>query len=34
MKCYEVNELSVKFERGLDADVIKIVMLGDDYSKV
>ncbi|KAH7729244.1 hypothetical protein AAVH_02719 [Aphelenchoides avenae] len=33
VKCYEVNELSLKFERGLDADVIKIAMLSDDYSK-
>lgn len=29
-----MNNLSLKFERGLDADVIKLIPLSDDYSKV
>ncbi|CAI2351563.1 unnamed protein product [Caenorhabditis sp. 36 PRJEB53466] len=34
LKCYDLNNLSLKFERGLDADVIKLIPLSDDYSKV
>lgn len=34
IKCYEVENLALKFQRGLDADVIKIQMLSDDFSKV
>lgn len=34
LKCYDLNNLSLKFERGLDADVIKFIPLSDDYSKV
>ncbi|KAI6180913.1 Nucleolar protein 10 [Aphelenchoides besseyi] len=34
LKCYDVNDLSMKFDRGLDADVIKILPLSEDYSKV
>uniref|UniRef100_A0A158R587 Nucleolar protein 10 n=1 Tax=Syphacia muris TaxID=451379 RepID=A0A158R587_9BILA len=33
IKCYDLNEVSLKFARGLDADVIKMVVLSDDYSK-
>lgn len=33
LKCYDLNNLSLKFERGLDADVIKLIPLSDDYSK-
>ncbi|KAI6219314.1 Nucleolar protein 10 [Aphelenchoides fujianensis] len=33
LKCFDVNDLSLKFERGLDADVVKIVPLTEDYSK-
>lgn len=34
LKCYDLTNLSVKFERGLDADVIKMHVLSEDYSKV
>jgi len=34
MKVFDVNELSQKFERGLDADVIKMTVFSDDYAKV
>lgn len=34
LKCYDVNDLSQKFERGLDSDVVKMLPLTDDYSKV
>lgn len=34
LKCYDVNDMSLKFERGLDSDVIKILPLTDDFSKV
>ncbi|CCD70432.1 NUC153 domain-containing protein [Caenorhabditis elegans] len=34
LRCYDLNNLSLKFERGLDADVIKLIPLSDDYSKV
>ncbi|KAF7633099.1 hypothetical protein Mgra_00007528 [Meloidogyne graminicola] len=33
LKCFDLNELSLKFERGLDADVVKFQLLSDDYSK-
>uniref|UniRef100_A0A2P2I8Z2 Nucleolar protein 10-like n=1 Tax=Hirondellea gigas TaxID=1518452 RepID=A0A2P2I8Z2_9CRUS len=34
VKCYELSELSVKFERGMDAEVITFEILSDDFSKV
>jgi ribosome biogenesis protein ENP2 len=34
IKCFDLNELSIKFERCLDADVIKMCVLGDDFTKV
>ena len=34
LRCYDVNQLSMKFERGLDAEVIKFMFLEEDYSKV
>ncbi|CAD5226429.1 unnamed protein product [Bursaphelenchus xylophilus] len=34
LKCYDVNDLSLKFERGLDAEVVKLLPLSEDYSKV
>ncbi|EFO87164.1 hypothetical protein CRE_18335 [Caenorhabditis remanei] len=34
LKCYDLNNLSLKFERGLDADVVKLIPLSEDYSKV
>ncbi|CAK5064802.1 unnamed protein product [Meloidogyne enterolobii] len=33
LKCFDLNELSLKFERGLDADVVKFQLLSDDYTK-
>ncbi|VDM69917.1 unnamed protein product, partial [Strongylus vulgaris] len=33
LKCYDLENLSQKFERGLDAGVIKLISLSDDYSK-
>ncbi|VDM92660.1 unnamed protein product, partial [Litomosoides sigmodontis] len=33
LKCFDVNDLSLKFSRGLDADVVKMVVLSGDYSK-
>ncbi|KAK6188249.1 hypothetical protein SNE40_004471 [Patella caerulea] len=34
VKCYEVHQLSLKFERGLDANVTQFIILSDDYSKM
>jgi len=34
LRCYDVNDMSLKFERGLDSDVIKILPLTEDFSKV
>ena len=34
IRCYDVAQMSLKFERGLDADVVKFQFLSDDYSKV
>ncbi|CAO4373839.1 unnamed protein product [Caenorhabditis nigoni] len=34
LRCYDLNNLSLKFERGLDAEVVKLIPLSDDYSKV
>ncbi|EFO25550.2 nucleolar protein 10 [Loa loa] len=33
LKCFDVTDLSLKFSRGLDADVVKMAVLSDDYSK-
>ena len=33
-KCYDVHELCLKFERGLDAEVVNFKFLAEDYSKV
>uniref|UniRef100_A0A915PTH2 Nucleolar protein 10 n=1 Tax=Setaria digitata TaxID=48799 RepID=A0A915PTH2_9BILA len=33
LKCFDVSDLSLKFSRGLDADVVKLTTLSDDYSK-
>ena len=33
-RCYDVSNLSLKFERGLDSDVVKFSFLGDDYDKI
>uniref|UniRef100_A0A1I7WMZ7 Nucleolar protein 10 n=1 Tax=Heterorhabditis bacteriophora TaxID=37862 RepID=A0A1I7WMZ7_HETBA len=34
LKCYDLSDLSLKFERGVDSDIIKVVILSDDYSKL
>lgn len=34
VKVYEVRELSLKFERHLDAEILEFQILGDDYSKL
>ncbi|GMS95578.1 hypothetical protein PENTCL1PPCAC_17753 [Pristionchus entomophagus] len=34
LKCYDLKNLSLKFERGLDAEAIKTLTLSDDWSKV
>mmetsp|Transcript_2395 Transcript_2395/g.3326 ORF Transcript_2395/g.3326 Transcript_2395/m.3326 type:complete len:636 (+) Transcript_2395:214-2121(+) len=34
VKCYDVRELSLKFERHLDAEVVQFQLLSDDYSKI
>lgn len=33
-RCYDVSQMSLKFERGLDSDVVKFLLLDNDYSKV
>eukprot|EP00538_Stauroneis_constricta_P004375 CAMPEP_0119565120 /NCGR_PEP_ID=MMETSP1352-20130426/29072_1 /TAXON_ID=265584 /ORGANISM="Stauroneis constricta, Strain CCMP1120" /LENGTH=803 /DNA_ID=CAMNT_0007613977 /DNA_START=33 /DNA_END=2441 /DNA_ORIENTATION=- len=33
-RCYDLHDLTMKFERCLDADVIDMVMLGEDYGKI
>ncbi|XP_055526515.1 nucleolar protein 10 [Wyeomyia smithii] len=34
VKCYDVNNLSLKFERCFDSEVVKFKVLSDDYSKI
>lgn len=34
VKCYEVNNLSLKFERCFDSEVVANIVLSDDYSKM
>ncbi|KAL4235680.1 Nucleolar protein 10 [Mactra antiquata] len=34
IKCYDVNQMSMKFERGLDSDVVQFQFLSDDYTKI
>lgn len=34
IKCYEVNNLSIKFERCFDSEVVATEVLSDDYSKL
>lgn len=34
IKCYDLQELTVKFERGMDAEVIRIEIISEDFSKV
>lgn len=34
VKCYDVNNLSLKFERCLDSEVVTFEILSEDYTKV
>lgn len=34
VKCFEVNNLSIKFERCFDSDIVRTEVLSDDYSKM
>jgi ribosome biogenesis protein ENP2 len=34
VRCYDTSELTMKFERYLDAHVVDMVMLGEDYGKM
>jgi len=34
IKCFDVHELSLKYERYLDAGVVDLQLLGDDYGKL
>jgi ribosome biogenesis protein ENP2 len=34
MKCYELDQLAVKFERHLVAEIVDFQMITDDYSKI
>ena len=34
VRCYEVNNLSMKFERCFDSEVVKFQIISEDYSKV
>ncbi|CAG9784447.1 unnamed protein product [Diatraea saccharalis] len=34
IKCFDVNNLSLKFERCLDSEVVTFEILSDDYSKI
>lgn len=34
IKCFDVNNLSLKFERCFDSEVVAFEVLSDDYSKV
>jgi ribosome biogenesis protein ENP2 len=34
IRCYDLHDLTMKFERYVDAEVIDMVMLGEDYGKM
>mmetsp|Transcript_19556 Transcript_19556/g.41184 ORF Transcript_19556/g.41184 Transcript_19556/m.41184 type:complete len:784 (+) Transcript_19556:219-2570(+) len=34
IRCYDVHDLTMKFERYLDSHIVDIVMLGEDYGKI
>lgn len=34
IRCFELDQLSMKFERYVDADVVDMLMLSDDYGKI
>jgi hypothetical protein len=33
MRCYDVNQLSMKFDRHLDSEIVDFQILSEDYSK-
>lgn len=34
LRCFDTNELSMKFERGMDSEVVKFKILSDDWRKL
>ena len=34
VRCYDVSQMSLKFERCMDSEVVKFRLLADDYAKV
>jgi ribosome biogenesis protein ENP2 len=34
IRCYDIHDLTMKFERYLDSHIVDIVMLGEDYGKM
>ena len=34
IRCYDTSQMSMKFERCVDSEIVKFHMLDDDYSKV
>lgn len=34
VRCYDTGQLSMKFERCFDSEVVQFVNLSDDYTKV
>ncbi|CAB9516204.1 Nucleolar protein 10 [Seminavis robusta] len=34
VRCFDVDDLSMKFERYVDAEIVDLVMLGEDYGKM
>lgn len=34
IRCFELDQLSMKFERYVDSDVVDMLMLGEDYGKI
>lgn len=34
VRCYETAELSMKFERAMDSEVVQFQILGEDWRKV
>ncbi|XP_053394245.1 nucleolar protein 10-like [Mercenaria mercenaria] len=34
VRCYDVQQMSMKFERGLDSDVVQFQFLSEDYTKI
>ena len=34
MKCYELSQLAIKFERHMDSEIVDFQILEEDYSKM